>query len=181
MENERDELAQVGIGAMIVFIGALLAVTSSAYVMIQGLERITQTTQETVSVATKEAHTQIIFVGGWVDDHFDDYSILNGYQTILTLAFPYPSQTEKWKGKGYGTLLFRINTTGKFQMFGDFSVVSGSYSFKYGGLIGKKFVSTPVPTGKEICQNQLFKLIDKVHDIEVNETEINDFLPFFAA
>ena len=55
MENERDELAQVGIGAMIVFIGALLAVTSSAYVMIQGLERITQTTQETVSVATKEA------------------------------------------------------------------------------------------------------------------------------
>ena len=44
-------------------------------------------------------------------------------------------------------------------------------------LIGKKFVSTPVPTGKEICQNQLFKLIDKVHDIEINETEINEFLP----
>ncbi|WP_457615580.1 DEAD/DEAH box helicase [Lutibacter sp.] len=43
--------------------------------------------------------------------------------------------------------------------------------------IGKKFVKTPIPTGKEICQNQLFKLIDKVHDIEVNETEINDFLP----
>jgi ATP-dependent RNA helicase DeaD len=44
-------------------------------------------------------------------------------------------------------------------------------------IIGKKFVKTPVPTGKEICQNQLFKLIDKVHDIEINETEINDFLP----
>ncbi|UMB54305.1 DEAD/DEAH box helicase [Lutibacter sp. A64] len=44
-------------------------------------------------------------------------------------------------------------------------------------IIGKKFISTPVPTGKEICQNQLFKLIDKVHDIKVNETEINDFLP----
>ena len=43
--------------------------------------------------------------------------------------------------------------------------------------IGKKFISTPVPTGKEICQNQLLKLIDKVHDIKVNETEINDFLP----
>ena len=43
------------------------------------------------------------------------------------------------KGKGNGTLLFRINTLGKFQMFGDFSVVSGSYNFKYGGLIGKKF------------------------------------------
>ena len=44
-------------------------------------------------------------------------------------------------------------------------------------LIGKQFVSTPVPTGKEICQNQLLKLIDKVHDIKVNETEITEFLP----
>jgi ATP-dependent RNA helicase DeaD len=44
-------------------------------------------------------------------------------------------------------------------------------------LIGKQFVSTPIPTGKEICQNQLLKLIDKVHDIKVNETEIADFLP----
>ena len=44
-------------------------------------------------------------------------------------------------------------------------------------MIGKQFVSTPVPTGKEICQNQLLKLIDKVHDIKVNDTEINDFLP----
>ncbi len=44
-------------------------------------------------------------------------------------------------------------------------------------LIGKQFVSTPVPTGKEICQNQLLKLIDKVHDIKVNDIEINGFLP----
>lgn len=44
-------------------------------------------------------------------------------------------------------------------------------------LIGKKFISTPIPTGKEICQNQLLKLIDKVQDIKVNETEISDFLP----
>lgn len=41
-------------------------------------------------------------------------------------------------GKGNGTLLFRINTLGKFEMFGDFSVVSGSYRFKYGGLIDKE-------------------------------------------
>ena len=44
-------------------------------------------------------------------------------------------------------------------------------------MIGKQFISTPVPTGKEICQNQLLKLIDKVHDIKVNEAEMNDFLP----
>ncbi|NNT72314.1 translocation/assembly module TamB [Flavobacterium sp. IMCC34852] len=43
------------------------------------------------------------------------------------------------KGKGYGTLLFRINTLGKFEMFGDFIALEGSYNFKYGGLIGKEF------------------------------------------
>ncbi len=43
------------------------------------------------------------------------------------------------KGKGYGTLLFRINTLGKFEMWGDFIALEGSYNFKYGGLIGKEF------------------------------------------
>jgi hypothetical protein len=43
------------------------------------------------------------------------------------------------KGKGNGTLLFSINTLGKFGMWGDFSVVSGTYNFKYAGLIDKKF------------------------------------------
>ena len=43
------------------------------------------------------------------------------------------------KGKGFGTLLFRINTLGKFEMFGDFLALEGSYNFKYGGLIDKKF------------------------------------------
>ena len=64
MREDRDELAQVGLGAMIVFIGSLLAITSSAYVMIQQLEVITQTSQKTISVATNEAHTQVVFVGG---------------------------------------------------------------------------------------------------------------------
>lgn len=44
------------------------------------------------------------------------------------------------KGKGYGTLLFRINTLGKFQMFGDFIALEGSYNFKYGGIIDKEFI-----------------------------------------
>jgi hypothetical protein len=43
------------------------------------------------------------------------------------------------KGKGFGTLLFRINTLGKFEMWGDFLAISGTYNFKYGGLIGKEF------------------------------------------
>jgi len=45
------------------------------------------------------------------------------------------------------------------------------------GKIQKKFVQKMVPTGQEICEIQLFSLIDKIHDIEVNEKEIKDFLP----
>ena len=44
-------------------------------------------------------------------------------------------------------------------------------------IIKKKFVHTQVPSGKEICQNQLMHLIDKVQNIEVNESEIESFLP----
>jgi hypothetical protein len=43
------------------------------------------------------------------------------------------------KGKGNGTLLFKINTLGKFNMWGDFQAYEGTYNFKYGGLIEKKF------------------------------------------
>ena len=82
MEEEYDGLAQVGLGAIIVFIGALLAVTSSAYVMINQLERIAQSTEKTVYVATNEAHTQIIFVGAWIDDDYDDFLFMIGYQSL---------------------------------------------------------------------------------------------------
>jgi ATP-dependent RNA helicase DeaD len=44
-------------------------------------------------------------------------------------------------------------------------------------IINKKFVETKVPSGKEICQNQLMHLIDKVQEIEVNESQIGEFLP----
>ncbi|MBF7092407.1 translocation/assembly module TamB [Flavobacterium sp. ALJ2] len=44
------------------------------------------------------------------------------------------------KGKGYGSLLFKINTLGKFNMWGDFQAYEGTYNFKYGGLIDKKFI-----------------------------------------
>lgn len=43
------------------------------------------------------------------------------------------------KGKGNGTLLFKINTLGTFNMWGDFQAYEGAYNFKYGGLIDKKF------------------------------------------
>ena len=42
--------------------------------------------------------------------------------------------------------------------------------------IGKKFIQKQVPNGKEICEKQLFKLIEKVKDVEVNEEQINPYL-----
>ena len=44
-------------------------------------------------------------------------------------------------------------------------------------IIKKKFVQAKIPTGKEICQNQLMHLIDKVNAIEVKQSEIENFLP----
>lgn len=44
-------------------------------------------------------------------------------------------------------------------------------------IIKKKFIQSKVPSGKEICQNQLMHLIDKVKGIEVKESEIENFLP----
>lgn len=43
------------------------------------------------------------------------------------------------KGKGFGSLLFKINTLGKFNMWGDFQAYEGTYNFRYGGIINKLF------------------------------------------
>ena len=43
------------------------------------------------------------------------------------------------KGRGEGGLKFLINTNGAFNMWGDFIVYEGTYNFKYGGFVEKKF------------------------------------------
>jgi len=43
--------------------------------------------------------------------------------------------------------------------------------------INKKFEVKPVPGGKDICEKQLFHLIDTMEKTEVNETQIAEFLP----
>ncbi|MCK5807413.1 DEAD/DEAH box helicase [bacterium] len=40
-----------------------------------------------------------------------------------------------------------------------------------------KFNRASVPTGKEICTNQLYSLIDKMEKVEVDESQIGPFLP----
>lgn len=43
--------------------------------------------------------------------------------------------------------------------------------------VNKKFFHKQVPSGKEICEKQLFNLIDGVEKVEVSESEIEEFMP----
>ena len=44
-------------------------------------------------------------------------------------------------------------------------------------VIGKEFVKGTIPTGKEICEKQLWKVIDDIEKTEVKEDDIAEFLP----
>ncbi|WP_354668510.1 DEAD/DEAH box helicase [uncultured Phocaeicola sp.] len=44
-------------------------------------------------------------------------------------------------------------------------------------IINKKFIIGEMPTGKQICEQQLIKLIDDIEKVKVNEEEIESFLP----
>lgn len=43
--------------------------------------------------------------------------------------------------------------------------------------LGKKFSFQSIPAGREICEKQLFHLIDKMEKVEVDDLKINSFLP----
>ena len=44
-------------------------------------------------------------------------------------------------------------------------------------IIGKKFLPGEIPTGQQICEKQLIKVIDDLEKVEVNEEEIANFMP----
>lgn len=54
-----------------------------------------------------------------------------------------PKTGSSLKGTGEGILLIEINTNGKFNMWGDFVVVTGKYNYKFGGVIDKSFTVQP--------------------------------------
>ncbi|MGZ4001057.1 MAG: helicase-related protein, partial [Mucilaginibacter sp.] len=43
--------------------------------------------------------------------------------------------------------------------------------------LGKRFVKMEIPTGFDVVEKQLFALIHKVHNVEVNEQQIEQYLP----
>ncbi len=44
-------------------------------------------------------------------------------------------------------------------------------------LLNKRFEQKSVPTGTEICEKQLFNLIDRMENVEVDEAQIEPFMP----
>jgi len=43
--------------------------------------------------------------------------------------------------------------------------------------LGKQFTRASIPTGKEVCEKQLFHLIDRVNKVDINEELIGEYLP----
>ena len=43
--------------------------------------------------------------------------------------------------------------------------------------VGKKIQKQNIPGGKEICEKQLYKLVDKVNNIQVEDEQIEEYLP----
>jgi ATP-dependent RNA helicase DeaD len=43
--------------------------------------------------------------------------------------------------------------------------------------LGKKFVQVEIPSGFDVCEKQLFSIVHKIHDVEVNEQQIEQYLP----
>ncbi|QKJ32514.1 DEAD/DEAH box helicase [Mucilaginibacter mali] len=48
-------------------------------------------------------------------------------------------------------------------------------------VIGKKFIKAEIPTGFDVCEKQLFALVHKVHNVEVNEQQIEQYIPRIMA
>ncbi len=88
------------------------------------------------------------------------------------------------KGRGAGILNTAINTNGKFEMYGDFSVFEGIYNFNYEGIVEKEF--RVLPGGTLVWEGEPLKAqinIEAVYDkIQANpsvllENPINRSIP----
>jgi ATP-dependent RNA helicase DeaD len=44
-------------------------------------------------------------------------------------------------------------------------------------LLGIKFTRSTIPTGREICEKQLFNMIDKMENVEIDHSQIDTYLP----
>lgn len=83
------------------------------------------------------------------------------------------------KGTGVGIILIQINTNGKFEMYGDYVVVTGEFNYKFGGIIDKKFKVEPGGT-INWDQKPLEALLDMeaVYSLNANPAPLLDDVGF---
>ena len=76
--------------------------------------------------------------------------------------------------------IHRSGRTGRAGKHGiSITIIHGRESNKISQLekkVGKAFIQQTVPDGKEVCEKQLFNLIDKVEWVEVDESTIEEYL-----
>jgi hypothetical protein len=97
----------------------------------------------------------INFVGKKVEDEDKEQRVLKeveGLELAFNLDVTPDAEVEivvdtktgsSLKGTGAGILFIEINTNGKFNMYGDFVVVTGQFRYKFGGIIDKTFKVKP--------------------------------------
>ena len=90
-----------------------------------------------------------------IEEDFDlsgldlDFNIKLTPEANIRIIFD-PTVGDEINAKGNGEINMAINTNGKFNMYGDFTVSEGNYFFTLQNLIGKKFIVEP---GSKISWN----------------------------
>ena len=93
--NESDDLASIGIGAMIVFIALILVAAVASAVIIQTGEKLQQNAQQTGSDTQEEIGGKINIITVWVGDQSD----CDGDGDVLRLPpplLPFSSSSTPW-------------------------------------------------------------------------------------
>ena len=80
METEHDEEAAIGVDMIIMYIATVIMIAVISATMMQVVEELAQQYQHTSADATKSAATQIVVVGAWVEDQYDDFLFMVEYQ-----------------------------------------------------------------------------------------------------
>ena len=82
MKKKYDDLAQIGLGLMVVYIACILAMVTCGSMIIQQTEKLAQQAQHTINDANKESANKMVILNAWVEDNYDDYLFLIEYQSI---------------------------------------------------------------------------------------------------
>ena len=80
MTMDHDENAAIGIDLIIMYVATVIMIAVISASMMEVVEGVAQQYQHTAADATKSTATQIVVVGAWVEDQYDDFLFMVEYQ-----------------------------------------------------------------------------------------------------